>query len=155
MNVIQNGFQYHLYSTEEATRNYELEAMPLRGNQKSANSDLNVSALEKAMDKEVEYGWSLPITINSIRHIKDVGFIPLGVAGNFSIDEKVELYTKICVILDFYFPGQSGLSFKNCLLRDNPHTCFYCFCLLRMLHMISSTCLKYASKRISIGKKRP
>ena len=32
--------------------------MILRGNHKSAGSDLNAAALEKAIDKEVEHGWS-------------------------------------------------------------------------------------------------
>ena len=61
----------------------------------------------------MEHGWALPLTIDSIRHIKDVGVVPLGVAKKFSINKKEEHYTKILITHDCSFPGPSGLSVKN------------------------------------------
>ena len=71
-----------------------------RGNHKSARSALNAAALEKVIDKEVKHGWVLPPTIDSLRHIKNAGVVPLGVAEQLLIDEKGERYNKIRVTHD-------------------------------------------------------
>ena len=49
-----------------------------RGDHKSEKSDVNMSALEKSIDKEVEQIWEMPLTIDSIHHIKIAGDVPLG-----------------------------------------------------------------------------
>ena len=38
------------------------------------------------MDKYVEHRGELPLTIELVRHIKDTGGTPLGVAGQFSMN---------------------------------------------------------------------
>ena len=76
----------------------------------------------------------------------------LGVAEKFSINEKGERYTKISVTHDCSFPGPSGLSVNNRVLKETLHPCFYGSCLLRILHMIASMRIKWPSKRIMIGK---
>ena len=60
--------------------------MLIRGNHKSARSALNTADMEKSIDKEVEQGWALPLTIYSIRYIKNKGVVPLGVAEQLSIN---------------------------------------------------------------------
>ena len=82
---------------EEATWKSDLEDMLLRGDHRSEQPALNVAALEKSIYKEVEHVWSFPLTIGSIRRIKHVVVTQLGVAEQFSINDKVERYTKRCV----------------------------------------------------------
>ena len=94
------------------------------------------------MAKDVEHGWALPLTIDSIRHIKNTGVIPFVVAEQFSINKKGERYTKICVTHNCFSLGPSGLSVKNRLLRNNLQPCFYGSFLLRILHMIASMRIK-------------
>ena len=98
--MIQKGSHNHLSQIEEATSKSDLEAMLLRGNYKSAKSDLNASVLEKAIEKEIKHEWSLTFTIDSIRHIKTVGVVPPGVAEELSINKKGERYTKRRVTYD-------------------------------------------------------
>ena len=57
--------------------------MLLRGNQKSSRSALNAADLEKWIEKEVEHGWALSLTIDSLSHIEKAGVVPLGVAEKF------------------------------------------------------------------------
>ena len=83
MDTIQRGYQYHRLPIDKATRKSDLSAMILHGNQKSAKINLNVTDLERVMGKEVEYGWDLPTTIESVRHINNAGDVPLGVAEHF------------------------------------------------------------------------
>ena len=94
----------------------------------------------------------MTLTIDSLRHIEDAGVVPLGVAEQFSINNKGERYTKRRVTYDCYLPGSSVLSVKKQVLKGNPQTCFYGFCLLRILHMIAAMRIKWPSKRIMIGK---
>ena len=74
--------------------------MVLRGNHKSSQSVLNAAALKKAISKEIDHVWALPITIKSIKSIKNAGVVPLGVVEQFSINEKGEHYIKRCVTHD-------------------------------------------------------
>ena len=64
--------------------------MLLRGNHKSEKSTLNAAALEKSIYKEVEHGWALPLTMESICHIKNMHVVPLGVTEQLSINKKRE-----------------------------------------------------------------
>ena len=49
---------------------------------------INAADLERAIDKEVEHGWSFPPTIDSIRHIKKLVVVLLGLAEQFLINKK-------------------------------------------------------------------
>ena len=129
--------------------------MLLRVNHKLARSALNAEALGESIDKEVERGWALPLTIDSLPRIKNAGVVPLGVAEQFSIDKKVECYTKSLVTHNFSLPGSLGLFVNNRVLKDILQPCFYVFCLLRILRMISAMRIKYPSKIILIGKTDP
>ena len=59
--------------------------MILRGNHKSAQLEVNAATLKK-MDKEVQRGWALAITMDSVHHIKYLGIIPLGLDKQFSMN---------------------------------------------------------------------
>ena len=54
--------------------------MILRVNHKSSQSVLNTAALNKAISKDIDHGWALLLTIESIQSIKNTGVVPLGVA---------------------------------------------------------------------------
>ena len=62
--------------------------MIIRGNSKSAKTNLNASDLEKVMRKEVDHGWYLILTIDLVRHINNMVVYPLGVVEQFSIKKK-------------------------------------------------------------------
>ena len=87
--------------------------MLLRGNYKSARSALITADPEKAIDKEVEHGWELPLKIDSLCQTEKARVVPLGAAKKLSTDKKGERYTKICATHDCSFPGSSGLPVKN------------------------------------------
>ena len=60
--------------------------MILRGNHKSSHSVLKSAALEKSISKDIDPGWALPPTIESLQNIKNTGVVPLGVAEQLSIN---------------------------------------------------------------------
>ena len=150
--MIQKGSRYHLSPIEDATQKSDLEAMLLRGNPKSERSAHNVAALENVIYKEVEHGWALPLTIDSLRQIKHAGVVPLGVGEQFSIYKKGERYTKRLVTHNCSSPGPSGLSVNKQVLKDTIQPCFYGFNLLGILHIIAAMHIKWPSKRILMVK---
>ena len=126
--------------------------MILRGTRKSSKSVLNAAALNKDIGKDIEHRWALPLKIESLLSIKNAGVVLLGVAEQFSINEKGERYIKRRVTRDCSFPGPSGLSVNNRVQRESLQQCFYGFCLLRILYMISAMRSRWPTKRILIGK---
>ena len=44
----------------------------------TSHSVLNSSALDKSISKEIDYGWALPLTIESLQSIKNAGVVRLG-----------------------------------------------------------------------------
>ena len=54
--------------------------MILRGNHKLSHSVLNSAALDKAISKEIDHGWALPLTIEYLKNIKNAGVMTIGVA---------------------------------------------------------------------------
>ena len=93
VNIIQQVSREHFDPINEKTRKH-LDAIIIRGNNKSLQSDLNSAALDKYISKEIDYGWALPLTIDSLQNIKNVGVVPLGVAEQLSLNEKEERYIK-------------------------------------------------------------
>ena len=75
--LIKHGSCYHIDPIEEETRKSDLDEIILRGNHKSSQSVLNSAALNKAISKEIDHGWVLPITIESLQSIKNAGVVPL------------------------------------------------------------------------------
>ena len=126
--------------------------MILRENHKSSQSVLNAATLNKAKSKYIDHEWALPLTIESLKSIKNKGVVPLVVAEKFSINEKVERYIKKRVTHDCAFPGPSGLSVNQRFQRKSLQPCFYGFCLLRIIHMISVMRSRWSTKQILIGK---
>ena len=128
--------------------------MIFRGNHKSFHSLLNSAALDKAIIKEIGHVWALLFTIEYLQNIKNAGVVPIGVAEKISINEKRERYIKRRVTHECSFPGPSGLLVNNRFQRESLQPCFYGFCLIRILHMISAMRSKWP-KKILIEKNRP
>ena len=60
-----------------------------------------------------------PSRLNLYKSIENAGVVPLGVAEQFSINEKGERYIKIRVTHYFSFPGPAGLSVNNRVQRES------------------------------------
>ena len=87
-NTIIHGISYPLIPIDEQSRLIDLEYMIARGNHKSAQVKENDKSLDKAFDKEIHNCWMLPIPIDIIKQIPGASVTPLGVAVQFTINEK-------------------------------------------------------------------
>jgi len=149
--IISKGCDYKLGpSPDEETRMTDLTAMLERGNHKSAKD--NIKTLNKAFTKEVEKGWLLPVTVESLRKIKSLSIIPLGIAEQSTIDEFGNKKEKKRVTHDASYPAPSGTSVNNLVIEALLQECIYGQSLRRILHGIHDMRWKNKNKRIFMTK---
>ena len=94
----------------------------------------------------------LPITIESLKKLKGAAVIPVGVASQFSINDKGQQITKRRTTHDATFPPPSEQSINNRMIRDLLADCFFGHCLLRILHQIHIMRLTHPSVCIFLSK---
>ena len=150
--IITEGITYNIPEIPEEDRISDLEAMITRGNHKSAKESENISTLLDNYEKEVRYGWMLPVTIESVKKIKGASVIPIGIAKQFTIDDKGKRKTKRRTTHDASFPPPSQQSINNMMARELLTECFYGHCLIRILHAIHIIRLTCPEFEILIAK---
>ena len=134
--IITEGVDYNLEHLPEGTRRSDLLAQIERGDHKSASEPENEPTLLKNYDKEVSYGWMIPVTKECTTKLKGAGVIPIRVATQYTIDEEGNRSIKRRTIHDASFPPPSRKSINARLDKDTLEPCYYGFCLLRLLHLI-------------------
>ena len=105
--IISEGLSYPMEDISNTEQKDDLLRMIERGNHKSASTKENEPTLLKNYTKEVQHGWMLPVTTESLKRIKGAAIIPIGVAQQSSIDEAGDKYTKRRTTYDAYFPPPS------------------------------------------------
>ena len=151
--IIKNGCDYKLSpKVDEETRKKDLKSMISRGNHKSTKKPGCKDILFKTFSKEVEKGWVVPITIESVSKIKDLFVIPLGIAHQFSINELGKRIPKQRVTHDATFPTPSGDSVNNRTIEELLQPCIYGQSLRRILHSILKMRYTHPNKKIFMSK---
>jgi len=95
------GVSYAEAVPDEHTRISNLSAAIVRGNHVSALK--HPEQIQKLMTKDVCRGYVLPLSMDGIRNLQGAELAPLGVAKQFSINEKGEQVQKFRVTLDQSF----------------------------------------------------
>ena len=150
--IILHGTDYPLDPITEKERLEDIEFHIQRGNHKSATSSAGLLSINKAYDKEVKFGWQVPILPSIIKHIKHACIAPLGIAEQWSFNEKNQQIKKQRVTHDCSFPGPSGKS-TNLRIPDNLlEECTFGFCLLRLLHSAHQMRFRHTNTRILSSK---
>ena len=150
--IVDKGITYQLDSITEKERRADLKHMIARGNHKSASSPENITSLLKNYEKEVSYGWMLPVTLESTKKIKGAGVIPVGVAQQLTINDKGKRKTKYRTTHDASFAPPSNKSINDRMMRELLTECFYGHCLIRILHAIHIMRIHHPSTCIFITK---
>jgi hypothetical protein len=134
--IIDKGMSYPLRDITEEERTADIKFMLARGNHKSAQLDSGEAALNKAFDKEVKYQWAIPIQPHCVKYIPGTSVTPLGVATQWSINAQNERIIKRQTTHDCTFPGPSGQSCNNRVIKEFVDDCTYGHAFRRFLHGI-------------------
>ena len=136
----------------ETTQKVDLASMITRGNHKSTTVSDNSAALQKGYLKEIEHGWLIPITVDSVYKIKNAMVLPLGIITQQSLDIHGHRTIKRRITHYCSFPAPSGHSMNIDTNADLLDECIYKHCLHRILHGIHRQRIEFPHTRILISK---
>ena len=149
--LLEKGADFPLKNLEEELRRNDLQAAYERGNHKSAKKE--EAHLAKAMLKEIEKGWILPLPDKKYMDIPGLILNPMGVASHVGVTTSGEFAPKLRVTHDLSFPGLfSGESVNSRIVDDNLEPIMFGHCLLRLIHYIVNLRSRFPSKKIWIRK---
>ena len=135
--ILTKGVEYPLMQEQhEDIRKEDLKKMVERGNHKSAKKQENFLVLQKITRKEVEQGFTFPLTQEGLFQLKGAAVIPMGVHEQYTINELGERIMKQRACHDASFPTPSGYSVNLDHNSDLLSPCIYGQCLRRCLHSI-------------------
>jgi hypothetical protein len=150
--IMTKGVEYPLRPIPESDRLSDIAALQTRGNHKSATTKENRAALTKALNKEVQHRWAIPLLPDCIPQIPGASITPLGVAVQWSINEENERIIKRRTTHDCTFPGPSGMSCNKRVIEDLLDDCTYGHALRRFLHGIHDMRRQHPNQTIWINK---
>ena len=151
--IIFKGVDYPCKSApSEEERLSDLEFMIKRGNHPSTLGEENSEAILKNYGKEVNKGWMIPISLDTVRKLKGARVIPVGVAQQWSIDKEGNRTIKRRLTHDCTFPPPSGHSINNDIDEELIDDCMYGQCFRRILHGIHAQRRRHPKKKILIAK---
>ena len=148
----QKGMEY-IFKRDltEDERMAELEANIARGNHASAKSQ--PKELERKVDREVTYGFALPVWLSAIPRIPRSLLQACGLVTQSSLSETGERIEKSRLTHDQSFCITSNYASVNRRLdRDAYPDLIYGFCLLRIIHFIVALRLRFPDTPILISK---
>ena len=152
--VLKFGMSYVFSKELDAlTKLSELQVLLKRGNHKSAQEFPDrVSAL---LTKDVTHGFAIPIPVRIIKQIPNAAIQPLGLAHQWSIDEKGKRVDKWRMTQDLSFSSSRvgiPVSINSRIDMSAYVEMIYGWCMPRILHYIVALRLKYPGKVIFICK---
>jgi len=92
-NILKNESKWPLEEISEEDRASDLQEALIFGNHKGVSSKSDL--LKKLISKDVKFGYSLPIPLESVTQIKGLEMAPMNIMAQNTIDELDESYQKI------------------------------------------------------------
>ena len=111
-----------------------------------------MDTLIKKYEKEVKYGWQIPILPPVIKSIKGASVTPLGIINQWTINKENERILKSRVAHDCTFPGPSGLSINIRIDKELLEPCMYGQALNRYMHSMHYIRFRHPNKIILQSK---
>lgn len=150
---LTNGTDTSFSHLDEELLRLDCEENIKRGNHKSSSrSSKEIKFVEKQYTKEVNKGWMIPFPPDIIPKLKNACVIPIGVATQFTINEKNETIEKLRLTHDCSWEGPSSFSVNNRINEDLLPPLQYGRCLLRVLHNLQQMRYENPNKRILMAK---
>ena len=133
--ILDNGVNVALTQIDDDKEIEDIVAGVKRGNHKGAIQQK--STLNKLVGKDIEHGFALPITSESMTKIKGGKFAPLNITTQWTINEEGNKVQKKRLTHDQSFQGlASGISLNEQVVTSELEPLIYGHMFLRICHMI-------------------
>ncbi|KAL7525801.1 hypothetical protein ACHAXR_002849, partial [Thalassiosira sp. AJA248-18] len=147
-----NGIDYPVDSLSQEECSSMLEKSIERGNHKSALDDEQRPHVTKLMNQDVELGYGIPLTVESLRSIPGAEVYPIGCQNQLTINEKGEVIPKKRVTHDLSFNRREGKSINQRVRDSELPGVIFGHAMLRFLHLIHHLRWNHPNERILCNK---
>ncbi len=149
--ILDNGATFPLHYIDPETRSTDNAFHLDRGNHKSATKFHDI--LKDIIQDDVSKGYALILPIQILKHLINPSIAPLGCHQQETINEKGERVPKFRMTHDQTFPGPSGLSVNNRVIKESlPPSNVYGYTLKCILHYIVSLRNRHPTTKIHLSK---
>jgi hypothetical protein len=151
-NMVERGMDYVLTTElDEGQRILEMEANITRGDHKSASG--HQDHLVRLLDRDVKYGFAMPIPKLSVHKLKGAMVQPAGVTSQFTILENGSRTKKQRLTHDLTYAATfQGASVNSRIDMTKYPEMIYGWCLGRVIHFIVALRAEHPDSRIFIAK---
>jgi hypothetical protein len=149
-NILTNGAEFPLIPLSREDRSNDLSYHKDRGNHKSARDHQEI--MDQIILDDIEKGFALPLPPEIIYFIPNASLAPLGCQKQETINKQGERIPKYQMMHDQSFPGLSGNSVNQRVVKEKLPPCMYSFVLLRSIHYIVNLRLKHLRSKIFLCK---
>ena len=149
--ILVTGMPYR-YTREitEEERETEVLAMLARGNHKSAQAEPEI--VGKLLSKDVVHGFSMVIPIELVPLIPNAMVQPVGLAQQWTLDEKGTRVVKYRITQDLSYSETKEVSINSRIDMEQYPEMVYGWALPRIIHFIVALRLARPSRTIFIAK---
>jgi hypothetical protein len=102
------------------------------GNHKGASA--KPETLLKLIGKDVKYGYSIPIPLESVKLIPGLEMAPMNIMAQNTIDKLGRIVPKDRLTHDQIWKRSSGTSVNSCVRQELLQECRYGFCIRRIVN---------------------
>ena len=145
-----HGVKTKFTKINETDRKSDLEEAIHRGNHKSASE--RPDDLKRLVDKDLRYGFQMPITKEAARLIPHACLSPYSLVDQQTIDEEGNVIPKERLAHDQSHAYSSKKSVNDRIMKDDLIPLTYGKCFSRLLHYIHALRYRFPTKPIIGGK---
>jgi len=125
--ILKNSSKWPLEEISNENRASDLQEALIFGNHKGAS--LKPEVLKKLISKDVKYGYSLPIPLDSVTKMKGLEMAPMNIMAQNTIDEFGRVVPKDRLTHDQSWKWGSGTSINSRVHKEFLQQTGYSFCI--------------------------
>jgi hypothetical protein len=146
------GVDYPISDLDEESRKELVNKKLQKGNHKSALTKEAIPIVNKLMEKDVINAFSIIVTLDCLRKLKDCEVYPMGLQNQTTVDEKGKVIPKKRLTHDLSDERKEGKSINQRVKTEDLPDCMYGHALSRFLHLIHHIRFHSPGKRILANK---
>ena len=150
-NILKNGSKWPLEEISKEDRASDLQEAIIFGNHKGASSKSDL--LKKLISKDVKFGYSLPIPLESVTRIKGLEMAPMNIMAQNTIDKFGRVVPKDRLTHDQSWKWSNSGSFVNSRVKKELiQETRYGFCICQIVNWAVAARRRFPGRKILATK---
>ena len=150
--ILTNGSTWPLEDLDKNSRAIDIEEALEKGNHGGASK--NPELLRKLVEKDVTYGYSLPVPLQKVSKMPGAILAPMNIQTQNTIDEHGKIIEKDRLTHDQSFEWKHGGSVNMRVIKERLLPCMFGKCLSRLINWVIAARRKFPGVPIVSSKNR-